>query len=45
MFTGDRAKMGRFVAPLWMRAVAWPIAFLIAALNGWMLWQMATGGA
>jgi manganese transport protein len=45
MFTGDRAKMGKFVAPLWMRAVAWPIAFFIAALNGWMLWQMATGGA
>ena len=45
MFTGDRAKMGKFVAPLWMRALAWPIAFFIAALNGWMLWQMATGGA
>jgi manganese transport protein len=44
MFTGDRAKMGKFVAPFWMRAIAWPIAFFIAALNGWMLLQMMTGG-
>ena len=44
MFTGDRAKMGKFVAPLWMRAVAWPIAFFIAGLNAWMLWQMMAGG-
>jgi manganese transport protein len=44
MFTGDRAKMGKFVAPFWMRAIAWPIAFFIAGLNGWMLWQMMTGG-
>ena len=44
MFTGDRAKMGKFVAPFWMRAIAWPIAFFIAGLNAWMLWQMMTGG-
>ncbi len=44
MFTGDRAKMGKFVAPFWMRAIAWPIAFFIAGLNGWLLWQMMTGG-
>ena len=44
MFTGDRAKMGKLVAPVWMRAIAWPIAFFIAGLNGWMLWQMMTGG-
>ena len=44
MFTGDRAKMGKFVAPFWMRAIAWPIAFFIAGLNAWMLWQMMAGG-
>ena len=44
MFTGDRAKMGKFAAPFWMRVIAWPIAFFIAGLNGWMLWQMMTGG-
>src|SRR6478609_5923681 len=39
MFTGDHAKMGRFVAPLWMRALAWPMALLILSLNAWLLWQ------
>jgi manganese transport protein len=42
-FTSDRAKMGHFVAPLWMRLVAWPMAFFIAALNAWLLWQTITG--
>src|SRR6266850_2526196 len=39
LFTGDRAKMGPFVAPLWMRALAWTVAVIIAALNGWLLYQ------
>ena len=26
MFTGDARKMGEFVAPLWMKALAWPVA-------------------
>ncbi len=43
MFTGDHAKMGRFVAPLWMRALAWPMAILILSLNAWLLWQTFTG--
>jgi manganese transport protein len=38
-FTGDRAKMGELVAPLWMRALAWPMAVFILALNVWLLWQ------
>jgi manganese transport protein len=38
-FTGDRAKMGAFVAPFWLLAIAWPIAVVIAALNAWLLWQ------
>src|SRR4051812_3156645 len=39
MFTGDRRKMGDLVAPIWMRALAWPVAIVIAALNVWLLWQ------
>jgi manganese transport protein len=39
IFTGDKSKMGELVAPLWMRALAWPVAIVIALLNGWLLWQ------
>jgi len=45
VFTGDRAKMGNFAAPLWLRAIAWPMAVFIAALNAWLLWQTLTGGS
>jgi manganese transport protein len=43
MFTGDRGKMGDLVAPMWMRALAWPVAVIIAALNAWLLWQTFFG--
>jgi manganese transport protein len=43
MFTADRAKMGTFVTPLWMRALAWPVALVIAALNVWLLYQTIVG--
>jgi len=43
MFTSDRAKMGRFVTPFWMRAVAWPVAVVIAGLNVWLLYQTIVG--
>jgi len=39
LFTCDRAKMGPFVAPRWMQALAWSVAVIIAALNGWLLYQ------
>jgi manganese transport protein len=39
MFTGDRRKMGPFVAPPWMKVLAWVVAVIIAALNGWLLYQ------
>jgi manganese transport protein len=39
MFTGDKAKMGPFVAPPWMRGLAWVVAVIIAALNAWLLVQ------
>ncbi|WNO53238.1 Nramp family divalent metal transporter [Stakelama saccharophila] len=32
-FTSDRAKMGGLVSPLWLRGLAWAIAFLIVVLN------------
>ena len=42
MFTSDRAKMGRFVSPFWMRSLAWTVSIVIAALNAWMLLQLVT---
>ena len=39
MFTSDRRKMGAFVSPLWLQAMAWPVAIMIAVLNGWLLYQ------
>jgi manganese transport protein len=43
LFTGDRRMMGDLVAPVWMRALAWPVAVIIAALNVWLLWQTFFG--
>ena len=39
MFTSDRAKMGEFVSPGWVKALAWMVATIIAALNVWLLYQ------
>ena len=39
LFTSDKAKMGPFVAPPWMRGLAWVVAVIIAALNAWLLVQ------
>jgi manganese transport protein len=35
--------MGVFVAPSWVRALAWTIAVIIAALNVWLLYQTFFG--
>jgi manganese transport protein len=43
MFTGDRKKMGKAVAPAWMLGLAWPVAVLIAGLNAWLLVQVVGG--
>jgi manganese transport protein len=43
MFTSDRTKMGAFVAPVWMRGLAWASGIIIAVLNGWMLYQTVAG--
>ena len=43
VFTGDRRKMGALVAPAWMKALAWPVAVIIAVLNVWLLVQVFLG--
>ncbi|MDB4917366.1 MAG: Manganese transport protein mntH [Gemmatimonadetes bacterium] len=40
-FTSDRAKMGEFVNATWLRILAYLVAFVIAALNVWLLIQTA----
>lgn len=42
-FTSERAKMGEFVNPRWLTVLAYTAAFVIAALNGWLLFQAARG--
>ncbi|GHO46142.1 Nramp family divalent metal transporter [Ktedonospora formicarum] len=36
-FTSEKTKMGRFVNPGWLKALAWVIALVIAALNAYLL--------
>jgi manganese transport protein len=43
MFTGDRHKMGAFASPWWVKALAWPVAIVIAVLNAYLLWQTFAG--
>ncbi len=40
-FTSDRRKMGEFVNARWLTALAWTVAIVIAALNAWLLVQVA----
>ncbi|HWA10877.1 MAG TPA: Nramp family divalent metal transporter [Opitutaceae bacterium] len=46
MFTGDRAKMGEFASPWWVKVLAWTTAALIVVLNLKLLLDFAglTGG-
>jgi len=37
MFTSNREKMGEFANPTWLKALAYLVAFVIAALNTWLL--------
>ena len=39
MFTSKRRLMGEFVNPLWLKILAWTVAFIIAGLNIWLLLQ------
>jgi manganese transport protein len=43
MFTGDKAKMGPFASPVWVKVLAWSVAVVIAALNVWLLYQTFAG--
>ena len=43
MFTSDRVKMGEFVNPTWLKALAYLVAIVIATLNGWLLMQTFRG--
>ncbi|HXJ32082.1 MAG TPA: Nramp family divalent metal transporter [Gemmatimonadales bacterium] len=40
-FTSERAKMGEFVNPPWLKVLAYSVALIIAALNAWLLFQTA----
>ena len=42
-FTSERAKMGEFVNPTWLKVLAYTVAFVIAALNAWLLFRTAQG--
>lgn len=42
-FTSDRVKMGEFANPLWLKLLAYLIAFVIASLNIWLLVQTLAG--
>lgn len=42
-FTSNRKVMGEFVNSLWLKALAWTVAIVIAALNAWLLLQIFQG--
>ena len=43
-FTSDKVKMGEFVNPHWLKALAYFVAVVIASLNVWLLFQIFLGG-
>jgi manganese transport protein len=43
MFTSDPRKMGPFVNPTWVKALAWTVAVIIGALNIYLLYQTFVG--
>ncbi len=45
MFTSDKAKMGEFVNPRWIKIGGWVLGIVIAALNAFLLWQTFAGSA
>ena len=46
-FTGEKAKMGEFVNPLWIKLLGWTTTLLIIGLNVKLLLDIAgvTGGS
>ncbi len=45
MFTSDKAKMGEFVNPRWIKIGGWTLGIVIALLNAYLLWQNFSGSA
>jgi len=43
MFTSDKAKMGEFANPMWVKILAYTVAFIIGSLNAWLLFQTFRG--
>ena len=43
MFTGSKAKMGRFVNQPWLVILAWAVTAIIVVLNGYLLFQTFAG--
>ena len=42
-FTSDRLKMGEFVNPVWLKALAYVVAVAIASFNAWLLVRIVGG--
>jgi manganese transport protein len=42
-FTSERTKMGEFVNPFWLKALAYTVAVVIASLNAWLLLRTVAG--
>jgi manganese transport protein len=42
-FTSDKLKMGELVNPAWLKVLAYAVAFVIASLNIWLLFQLFSG--
>jgi manganese transport protein len=42
-FTSDKLKMGELVNPAWLKVLAYAVAFVIASLNIWLLFQLFHG--
>jgi manganese transport protein len=43
-FTSDKAKMGQFANPGWLKVSAYAVAVIIATLNAWLLVQIFSAG-
>jgi manganese transport protein len=42
-FTSDKVKMGEFANPIWLKSLSYLVAFIIAGLNIWLLFQFFSG--
>ena len=42
-FAGSKTLMGKFVTPMWLHAISWSVAWLIAGLNGYLVFVWIRG--